>query len=227
MNAAELEALLEAIAVTAELTGTTFSQGAARVFAEDLMRYPSQAVMTALHRCRREVRGRLVLADVILRMEDGRPGVEEAWSLVPHSESDSVVWCQEMANAYGVCLPLLETGDTVGARMAFKEAYTAELLKARSDGVPAKFWVSNGTDKAGRVKALQVAAERNRISRSGAAAMIEYEQPSASARALGGPQSIAGVLEHFVENVSPPPEARALLAELRRQLAGDDKGASA
>jgi len=58
--------ILRAVAVCAELTGTELSEAAARIFAEDLAAYPKSAVLHALERCRREVRGRLVLADVLV-----------------------------------------------------------------------------------------------------------------------------------------------------------------
>jgi hypothetical protein len=67
--------LSEAVAVTLELTGTTLSEVAARMMADDLARYPEQQVMGALTRCRRELKGRLTIADVISRLDDGRPGV--------------------------------------------------------------------------------------------------------------------------------------------------------
>ena len=78
--------LNEAIAVTAELTGTVLSKVAAQVMAEDLARYPEAQVMGALTRCRRELKGRLTIADVISRLDDGRPGVEEAWAMLPKDE---------------------------------------------------------------------------------------------------------------------------------------------
>ena len=68
------KALLQAIAVTAELTGTQLSEGAARVLAADVAPYPEKQVMGALVRCRKELRGRLTVADIIARLDDGRPG---------------------------------------------------------------------------------------------------------------------------------------------------------
>src|ERR1043165_278765 len=120
--------LLKAIAVTAELTGTTMSEAAASVMAEDLTRYPENQVLVALTRCRRELRGRLTIADVIQRLDDGRPGPEEAWAMIPQDEAPSVVWTQEMASAFGIALPLMD--DPVAARMAFKEAYAKAVAKA-------------------------------------------------------------------------------------------------
>ncbi len=42
---------------------------------------------------------------------DGRPGPEEAWALVPKDEETSVVMTEEMAAAAGAARPLIEGGD--------------------------------------------------------------------------------------------------------------------
>ena len=118
--------LTEALAVTAELTGTRLSEAAAEVMARDLERYPIEQVLGALTACRRELRGRLTIADVISRLDDGRPGVEEAWAMIPKSERDTCVWTEEMAAAFGIAAPLMES-DEVAARMAFKEAYVKRM----------------------------------------------------------------------------------------------------
>ena len=112
--------LLQAVAVTAELCGRTFSEGAARMFVHDLAGFDEQAVMKALARCRREVKGILTIQDVVSRIDDGRPGVEEAWAMLPLDEAQSVVWSAEMAEAFGVARGLIDDGDRVAARMAFK-----------------------------------------------------------------------------------------------------------
>ena len=67
------ENLLKAIAVTAELTDTDLSESAARVMAEDLAVFPENQVLGALVKCRRELKGRLRIGDVIDRLDDGRP----------------------------------------------------------------------------------------------------------------------------------------------------------
>lgn len=155
--------LIEAVAVTAELCGRTFSESAARVFVADLSRYPEGQVIAALGRCRREVKGILTVSDVVSRLEDGRPGVEEAWSMLPISESQTAVWTDEMSKAFGAALPLIERRDMVGARMAFKEAYTRELTKARDGGKPVNWWASIGTDRAARKSALEAAVNDGRL----------------------------------------------------------------
>lgn len=155
--------LLEAIAVTAELTGTELSKVAGKVMAEDLARFNECQVLGALTRCRRELKGRLTLADVIARLDDGRPGVEEAWAMIPKSERDTVVWTDEMARAMGVAHSLLSNGDSIGARMAFKEAYQRELTQARDNGIPVNWVPSLGYDQHGREGPIRDAVERGRI----------------------------------------------------------------
>jgi hypothetical protein len=155
--------LLKAVAVTAELCGRVFSEGAARVFVSDLETYPEQAVLKALTRCRREVKGMLTIQDVVSRIDDGRLGVEEAWAMMPFSESQSVVWTEEMAEAFGVALPLLCEGEKVAARMAFKECYLRLIGAARDAGKPIVWLPSLGHDKSGREPVLNEAVAKGRL----------------------------------------------------------------
>jgi hypothetical protein len=155
--------LLEAVAVTAELCGRVFSEPAARVFVDDLGNYPEQAVIKALARCRREVRGALTVADVVSRLDDGRPGPEEAWSMLPRDESQTVVWTDEMRQAHAVAAPLLSAGESVPARMAFKEAYLRLVADARDAGRPVDWSASLGYDERGREAALLEAVNAGRL----------------------------------------------------------------
>lgn len=156
--------LLEAVAVTAELCGRTFSEPAARVFVGDLSGFDEGAVIVALAKCRREVRGVLTVQDVVSRIDDGRPGAEEAWSMMPFDEAQSVVWSDEMAEAFGVCGPLLAQGDRVAARMAFKETYAHLVAQARDAGKAVRWTPSLGHDKRGHEAALMTAVNAGRIS---------------------------------------------------------------
>ena len=155
--------LLEAVAVTAELCGRVFTPAAAKVFIGDLEAYPERQVLGALRRCRREVRGVLSVQDVVTRLDDGRLGAEEAWAMLPKTEADSVVWTAEMAEALRTAQPLLDDGDRVGARMAFKQAYDRLVAAARDAGRPADWQVSLGHDPQGRQEALRVAVECGRL----------------------------------------------------------------
>lgn len=161
--------VLEALAVTAELTNTQLSAPAAKVMAMDLSAYPPHQVIGALARCRKELKGRLTVADVVSRMDDGRPGPEEAWAMLPFREVESVVWTEEMSGAWGVCLPLIEEGDRVAARMAFLESYRSRVQKARDAALPVKWTVSFGACPEFRQAALSQAVRQGRISPTRAA----------------------------------------------------------
>jgi hypothetical protein len=157
--------LQDAIAATAELCGAPLSKPALAMLALDLDPHPPQAVMAALRRCRMEHRGRLTAEAVISRIDDGRPGAEEAWAMIPRDEDGTVVWTDEMAAAYGIAAPLLAQGEPIAARMAFLEHYRAAVAKARLDGVPVRWRPSFGRDPRDRERALAEAADKGRIAR--------------------------------------------------------------
>lgn len=156
--------VLQALAVTAELTNTQLSTAAAKVMAADLAPYPPAQVLGALARCRKELKGKLTVADVVSRLDDGRPGPEEAWAMLPFDEAQTVVWTEEMAGAWAVALPLIEEGDRIAARMAFLETYRARMQKARDAGLRVKWTVSFGRDAESRQIALDQAVHAGRLS---------------------------------------------------------------
>lgn len=178
------ENLLKAIAVTAELTDTDLSEAAARVMAEDLAMYPEKQVLGALIKCRRELKGRLRINDVIERLDDGRPGPEEAWAMIPRSESDSVVWTREMAEAFGVVYSMIDDGDHVAARMAFIETYKAKCNEARNNSTPVKWEPSLGHDKNGREHVLMDALEKGRLPASQVAKLLPYHDRTSESERL-------------------------------------------
>lgn len=111
-------------------------------------------------------------ADVIAQIigivaDDGRPGAEEAWAMAIKSrdEAVTVVWTAEVSEALGVAQPLLDAGDEVGARMAFKEAYTRMVNDARQARARPVWSVSLGHNAAGRDAVLLPHVEAGRISR--------------------------------------------------------------
>lgn len=155
--------VLKAVCVTAELCGRTFTEAAARVFCDDLAAYPEDAVLGALTRCRREVKGILTTQDVISRLDDGRPGVEEAWAMIPAGEDDTIVWTAEMAEAHAACAPLLADGDRIAARMTFKEVYAKAVSRSVAAGTPVSWHPSLGWDLEKRKRALNAAVESGKL----------------------------------------------------------------
>jgi hypothetical protein len=193
--------LIKAVAVTAELCGRTFTEAAAEVFVADLAAYPEASVLHALSRCRKEVRGVLTTQDVISRIDDGRPGVEQAWAMIPTDENGSVVWTTEMAEAYGLCAGILSTGDRIGARMAFKEAYTKLVSQARDAAKPAEWVPSLGADLEARRRVLTDAVR---------AGLIAHEVAEESFPLLAAPSLLS---------LPSPPGCKELADRVKRDLA--------
>lgn len=170
------KAIIEAIAVTAELTGTELSKAALVAMEADLSAYTEQSVLDALTRCRRELTGRLTLAAVLSRIDDGRPGAEEAWAMAPKTEAESAVWTREMAQAWGVAIDLYNAGDKVGARMAFKETYERLCTEARNNRVPVRWEPTLGQDVEGREAVLLKAVEQGRLTADHAERLLPYHR---------------------------------------------------
>jgi len=164
--------IAKTIGAVAEVTGTELSKMALTVMVRDLSRYPQEQVIGALHRCARECKYKLALADIIERLDDGRPGGEEAWSMMPRDEDSSVVWTDEMSAASGPAIILLREGDPVAARMAFREVYAAEVQRARDSGIPVKWTPSLGHDAAGREGPLLEAVRLGRLEMDHAQSLI-------------------------------------------------------
>lgn len=184
--------LLQALGVTAELTGSDFSEAAATVMADDLAHYPLPQVLAALTRCRRELKGRLTIAGIIERLDDGRPGPNEAWAMIPQDEAGSVVWTQEMAEAYGVAAPLLNDGQIIAARSAFIEAYTAKITQARAEQRPPHWMPSLGHDPRLRLAAIEEGVRKGRLGQDHANALLpapDREVCNTALVALAGPRS--------------------------------------
>jgi hypothetical protein len=156
--------LIEAISLTAEVCGQALSPAVVRMLADDLGNFNEDAILAALTRCRMELQSPLKMADILARIDDGRPDAEEAWTMMPESELTSVVWTDEMARAWGIAFPLLSAGDAAGARAAFLDAYTKAVLEARIRQEPAHWTPSLGSDVAGRARVLLDAVQKGRLS---------------------------------------------------------------
>lgn len=169
-------AIIQAIAVTAQIYGKTFSEEAARVYAGDLEGYPESSVLTALAKCRRELRYFPTVADILNRIDDGRPGPDEAWAMIPKTEAESVVWTPEMRDAFAIVRPMMD--DLIAARVAFKEAYVKRLQQARDQRTPAQWEPSLGHDKRMHSAILNQALEKGRLPASQVRALLPEPQPT-------------------------------------------------
>jgi hypothetical protein len=117
-------------------------------------------------------------ADIVAMVDklkpDGRPGADEAWSMIPRDEYASAVLNEEMMAALGIAQPLLNEGDQVAARMAFKEAYTRLVDSSKRAGTPVRWFPSLGDDKNGRESVLIEAVRLGRLPRSQVVELLPY-----------------------------------------------------
>lgn len=109
--------------------------------------------------------------------QDGRPGPEEAWNMVKFDERDTNVWTVEMASAFWPALRSVESGDRIGARMAFLETYKREVEKSRSDGKPVSWSISLGHDPARRLEAISAAVGAGHLEHDQACAALPHLEP--------------------------------------------------
>jgi hypothetical protein len=161
-------------------------------------------------------------ADLIRQIQngkaaDGRPGREEAWAIaqLAADESRTVVLSDEIIGALEIARPLLEARDKVAARLAFTEAYDRLVSERRAAAEPLAWHVSFGTDKNGRIEAIEQAKIMGRLPAPTADLMIaDMRETPISADGL----AIAGLLGGPKE--AKPEDLRAKWQELRKQVAG-------
>lgn len=124
-----------------------------------------------------------------MRALDGRPGPEEAWAMVPKDESATAVWTDEMREAYAAASSLLAEGDSIAARMAFKESYVRAVERAREAAKPARWIATLGHDVHARERVLLDAQERGRLSAGYVAGLLPYRDAQDSLR-LPAPETM-------------------------------------
>ena len=148
-----------------EVYGKTMSSDAWRIWWAALANSDLSAVRMALSKHVKESPYPPKPADILklCTADDGRPGVEEAWAMLPQDEDGSVVWTDEMAVAYRAASPLLLDGDRIAARMVFKETYQREIARAKDSGTPVCWRLSAGREFSGREGALLEAVQKGRI----------------------------------------------------------------
>lgn len=210
-------AVLKAIAATAELTGTEISEAALLVFESDLSAYPESDVLAALTRCRRELRGRLTISDVLDRISaaGGHPTANEAWALVISSqdEAETVVLTDQVAEAAAVAQPIIDSGDEVGARMAFRDAYD-RIIRDRQDAP--RWFPSLGTNVAKRQIALERAVLAGRLQKTHIDGLLPPPPPNEKG------QVIVGLLSGDIPSQMPrDQEFKSRIATLLKQLKGN------
>lgn len=179
LSVTEKEKIADLIEITAEISGNPFKPQVIALMVEDLSEWEFNDIQAALNACRREVKGRLSLKDIIDRLPkkgDELPSADELWGQVLEyltDESKSFV-LPEMAfkaleSTNGGIYELATSGDKVAARMAFKAAY--ERLSQGFNG-KVQYTVRLGTDKENQAAAIKTAYLENKITKDTAAAFL-------------------------------------------------------
>jgi len=94
--------------------------------------------------------------------DDGHVCADVAWSMIPQNEHDSYVVTDQIMEAWGVALPLIESGDMQAARMAFRPAYEKILERVRKENKKVIWKATQGHNIEGREQAKQIANEKNK-----------------------------------------------------------------
>lgn len=156
--------LMDMLEITLESTATELSKPTARLWIRELERYPAAKVEQALLACCMQLKGRVTLAAIIERIDDGRPSADEAWSILApllRDERATVLWTEEMREAYGVAARF---EDRVGARLAFKDKYHDLVEEARLRHEPVAWSACLGWDLAQRYEAVREGVKQGRLS---------------------------------------------------------------
>lgn len=192
--------IVKAIAVTAELTGASLSGPAVATMAKDLTAlHREEAILRALTRCRKELSRPLTAGAVFERLaeDDGRPSGDEAWAIALQSsdEAETVVWNGEIQKAMAAARPILEAGDKIGARMAFRESYDRAVRLNRESGVAPQWSASLGWDQQRRTAALESAQSLGLLSGPQVAGLLPAPSGGVIESALFGGQAAHAVTD--------------------------------
>lgn len=208
--------LVQQIVGTSELLGQEITPSAAAMLAEDLSSYPRPVLAAALSRVRTEHTGRLTPKAIIDRIDEamGRPAANEAWAIAVTAldERNTVVWTDEMAQAWDVARPIANGRDLVGARMAFIAAYERLVRTARDERRIPAVTVSIGWDGEGRAAAVEKAVLLGYLP-------AEKAQEFLPALAAPGFSPVALLTSRVGPDAGGDPDTKERLAQLRADLA--------
>jgi len=215
-----MEKLLEEIALTAELMEQSLSPAAAAMLAQELKDYRMEDVRMALRLVRNgadRFSQKAVMDALGKVLPDGRPGADEAWAMLPMDESETVVMTEEMRDAWGIVRELIEDGDRIAARMAFRDAYNRIVDKAKLDGKKPVWYASLGHDATRRDEVLAAAVRQGRLSEIHALSLAAPRDDVgiAASLMLNAPLRLATVNGEHIDDAKTLTNVESKLAQLR------------
>ncbi|MCD6006878.1 hypothetical protein [Halomonas sp. IOP_31] len=230
LTSRDAEQLLEQLYATAEVLGSEIKPAAANLMIRDLRGYDRHEVEQSLARCRSELSGRLTLAAILERIPSANAflSANEAWALAlsGQDEMETIVWTKEVASAMGVAQPVLDTGDKVGARMAFIGAYEREVAAAKAEGRKPQYEVSLGYSPERRQEAIDQGVKKGLLE----APKVEHllpapkgfdegatDDPEEMERRQANIQHLRNILNDMGEEDKQQKDERQARIETRRQ----------
>jgi hypothetical protein len=206
------------LTATVEVCGAQWTKAAVSLALRDLAKYPEPAVIAALARCRGELKYKLTLGDIVERIDDGRPAPDEAWAHVSAGldERATVVATDEALEALGEVRHL--AGDHNAVRMAFREAYKRIVVRNKAAGALPSWVPSLGQDPEQRVRVLEEAADRMRLSPQKVAFLLGLPAPSYN---VPRPQKALPARSTESYNEEGRERVAGILANLGQGLAAD------
>ena len=111
-------------------------------------------------------------------------GAHEAWAISEKSigfngEELTVIWTEQMAQAFSRCDDLVKTGDKyqrAEAKKIFCDAYDRLVTQAKDKGLKPIYTTSLGTDRDQQITAIQQATVDGFLTQPDASALLEHKQ---------------------------------------------------
>lgn len=160
-------------------SGQEWSDGVEETFTIVLQPMTDDLGMAIVHRAVRTRRWRpspAELVEMAQTLAAPIPTADEAWARIPRDEGSTVVWTEEMAIAMSSAQPLLDEGDQIAARMAFKAHYDRLVEQMRAEGRAPKWVISLGWNPHGRVAPISEAISQGLISHEAMYLLPEADQ---------------------------------------------------
>ncbi|QSN60454.1 hypothetical protein [Caballeronia sp. M1242] len=200
------------------------SQEALRIWWTLLSPFSLEQVRIALSQHLAESRFAPTPSDVISRLpkqSDGYPGTDEAWAIALRGadERESCITLPEIIEALSIARPVLDGGDEIGARMAFREAYGRLIHIAHADHRRPKWFASLGRDVGMREAVVMEGVRAGRICIADARALVPaLAAPEGDARPEVAEQGRARLRELVASLPSTSEKiARAAAARTQRE----------
>lgn len=174
MTPEQKQKIIDMLIIQAEMKEQSMSDAVISYLVTELEPYGFEPVITALRKLGKESVFKINLAEIIKRIDDGRPSAQVAWSEYPMNEEDSALLTEEQQKAFCSVSHLLYVNDPIPARMAFIKKYNQLIEESRASAVPVKYVLSNGSYKQGRIDAVKIGVQEGKLLKARACWLLQH-----------------------------------------------------